>query len=229
MVINPIVGVYIPIARIPIKGGMTIPYIATFDHGTMFVFREGNQPWDRSSNIPWKTHWHRRWSGDWWRWQLAIAFINPSTRRQQPLTMYGIYTWTVTYMKTIKINQMEVNIPYMSLMGYDLLHRLFFCFSGEYSELLCPAQGQGTASFLCIWELHLGGAVWVELVVATQICLEFSPRNPGVSWSNLTCAYFSKGLVQPPTSDDLTGWPCFHWTSVMTEPSGRCPLERSSC
>ena len=37
MVINPIVGVYIPIIRIPIKGGMTIPNIATFDHGT-FIF-----------------------------------------------------------------------------------------------------------------------------------------------------------------------------------------------
>ena len=34
MVINPIVGVYIPIVRIPVKGGMTIPNIATFDHGT---------------------------------------------------------------------------------------------------------------------------------------------------------------------------------------------------
>ena len=34
MVINPIGGVYIPIIRIPIKGGMTIPNIATFDHGT---------------------------------------------------------------------------------------------------------------------------------------------------------------------------------------------------
>ena len=34
MVINPIVGVYIPIVKIPIKGGMTIPNIATFDHGT---------------------------------------------------------------------------------------------------------------------------------------------------------------------------------------------------
>ena len=34
MVINPIVGLYIPIIRIPIKGGMTIPNIATFDHGT---------------------------------------------------------------------------------------------------------------------------------------------------------------------------------------------------
>ena len=28
------VGVYIPIIKIPIKGGMTIPNIATFDHGT---------------------------------------------------------------------------------------------------------------------------------------------------------------------------------------------------
>ena len=34
MGINPIVWVYIPIIRIPIKGGMTIPNIATFDHGT---------------------------------------------------------------------------------------------------------------------------------------------------------------------------------------------------
>ena len=34
MVINPIVGVYIPIIRFPIKGVMTIPNIATFDHGT---------------------------------------------------------------------------------------------------------------------------------------------------------------------------------------------------
>ncbi len=32
--LNPIVGVYIPIIRIPIEGGMTIPNIATFDHGT---------------------------------------------------------------------------------------------------------------------------------------------------------------------------------------------------
>ena len=39
MVINPIVGVYIPITRIPIKGGMTIPHIATFDHGTyIYIF-----------------------------------------------------------------------------------------------------------------------------------------------------------------------------------------------
>ncbi len=38
MVINPIVGVYIPIIRIPIKGAMTIPNIATFDHGTYRCF-----------------------------------------------------------------------------------------------------------------------------------------------------------------------------------------------
>ena len=37
MVINPIVGIYIHIIRIPIKGGMTIPNIATFDHGTFDV------------------------------------------------------------------------------------------------------------------------------------------------------------------------------------------------
>ena len=37
--INPIVGVYIPIIRIPIKGGMTIPNIATFDHGTHSLLR----------------------------------------------------------------------------------------------------------------------------------------------------------------------------------------------
>ena len=37
MVINPIVGVYITIKRIPVKGGMTIPNIATFDHGTYRV------------------------------------------------------------------------------------------------------------------------------------------------------------------------------------------------
>ena len=34
MVINPIIGFYIPIIRIPIIGGMTILNIATFDHGT---------------------------------------------------------------------------------------------------------------------------------------------------------------------------------------------------
>ena len=41
MVINPIVGVYIPIIRIPIKGGMTIPNIATFDHGTCVYTVDG--------------------------------------------------------------------------------------------------------------------------------------------------------------------------------------------
>ena len=47
MVINPIVGVYIPIIRIPIKGGMTIPNTATFDHGacndTIATFDHGTR------------------------------------------------------------------------------------------------------------------------------------------------------------------------------------------
>ena len=37
MVINPIVGVYIPIIRIPIKGGMTIPNITSLDPGTYSI------------------------------------------------------------------------------------------------------------------------------------------------------------------------------------------------
>ena len=41
MVINPIVGVYIPMIRIPFKGGMTIPNIATFDHGTIGTIDHG--------------------------------------------------------------------------------------------------------------------------------------------------------------------------------------------
>ena len=39
MVINLIVGVYVPIIRIPIKGGMTIPNIRSLDPGTYgFIF-----------------------------------------------------------------------------------------------------------------------------------------------------------------------------------------------
>ena len=48
MVINPIVGFYIPIIRIPIKGGMTIPNIATFDHGTVGDGKFCDQnPWQK--------------------------------------------------------------------------------------------------------------------------------------------------------------------------------------
>ena len=40
--INPTIGFYIPIIiRIPIKGGMTIPNIATFDHGTYCFYLSG--------------------------------------------------------------------------------------------------------------------------------------------------------------------------------------------
>ena len=42
------VGVYIPIIRIPIKGGMTIPNIATFDHGT---FNEASLLWDFGQKV----------------------------------------------------------------------------------------------------------------------------------------------------------------------------------
>ena len=50
MVINPIVGVYIPIIRIPLKGGMTIPNIATCDHGT-FTELVGKLPVDTFDKI----------------------------------------------------------------------------------------------------------------------------------------------------------------------------------
>ena len=36
--------------------------------------------------------------------------------------------------------------------------------------------------------------------MATQLCFIFSPLE---RWSNLTCAYFSDGLVQPPPSSTL--------------------------
>ena len=39
MVINPIVGVYIPIIRIPIIGGMTIPNTTSLDPGSDFFQR----------------------------------------------------------------------------------------------------------------------------------------------------------------------------------------------
>ena len=43
MVITPIVEVYIPIIRIPIKGGMTIPNIGSLDPGTdRLLFEENN-------------------------------------------------------------------------------------------------------------------------------------------------------------------------------------------
>ena len=40
MVINPIVGVYIPIIRIPIKGWMTIPNTRSLDPGSYDIFKE---------------------------------------------------------------------------------------------------------------------------------------------------------------------------------------------
>ena len=57
MVINPIAGVYIPIIRIPIKGGMTIPNIATFDHGTngFFCTWDGHGHWVIGMVWSWST------------------------------------------------------------------------------------------------------------------------------------------------------------------------------
>ena len=55
MVINPIVGVYIPIIKI--KGGMTISNIATFEHrtyvtsGYFFLGGDENYPVDYSLEV----------------------------------------------------------------------------------------------------------------------------------------------------------------------------------
>ena len=54
--INPIIGFYIPIIRIPIKGGMTIPNIATFDHGTYgetHIWTVGSYLLDQEGPLPW--------------------------------------------------------------------------------------------------------------------------------------------------------------------------------
>ncbi len=48
------VGVYIPIIRIPIKGGMTIPNVATFDHGTLELGLFEKLP-PKSKKAPWTT------------------------------------------------------------------------------------------------------------------------------------------------------------------------------
>ena len=60
MVINPIVGVYIPIKTIPIKGEMTIPNIGSLDPGTytltsvrFFSFFESITCGPISHKIPW--------------------------------------------------------------------------------------------------------------------------------------------------------------------------------
>ena len=51
MVINPIVGVYIPTIRIPsLKVGRSpIPNIATFDHGTYDVCSRGTSDWRKGA------------------------------------------------------------------------------------------------------------------------------------------------------------------------------------
>ena len=52
MVINPIVGVYIPIITIPIKGEMTIPNIGSLDPGTYVKYaKQSHEP--RIKPGPW--------------------------------------------------------------------------------------------------------------------------------------------------------------------------------
>ena len=44
VVVGRTVGVYIPIIRIPIKGGMTIPNIGSLDCGTVHLFSSKQSP-----------------------------------------------------------------------------------------------------------------------------------------------------------------------------------------
>ena len=74
--INPIVGVYIPIIRIPIKGGMTIPNIRSFDHGT---YVDGSEIW-RSPPFGMKNTLVN--TGINYQPQLVIAGFLPSTVRR---------------------------------------------------------------------------------------------------------------------------------------------------
>ena len=63
MVINPLVGVYIPIIRIPIKGGMTIPNIATFDHGTYEFIHLFPGKWTTQMNMSFVSQEPPTWGG----------------------------------------------------------------------------------------------------------------------------------------------------------------------
>ena len=66
------------------------------------------------------------------------------------------------------------------------------------SSQLRQSSPRPLRNFKALTSVHLD--VW-HVVVATERFLEFSPRFflGGNELSNLTCAYFSNGLVQPPT------------------------------
>ena len=63
------------------------------------------------------------------------------------------------------------------------------------------------------------------LVVSFR-CLEFSPWFVGDSWSNLTCAYFSRGLVQPPTRIQNWNLRIKTWVFFPTQDPQSCGNEQ---
>ena len=112
MVINPIIGFYIPILRIPIKGGMTIPNIATFDHGTY--------------NINRYIYLEHKWPLFWLEFRPSFGGFNPQKQRTKrfqvyilyyshsyiPIgTMYGIFTYI--YHKNQPFMQVNIPVPWI--------------------------------------------------------------------------------------------------------------------
>ncbi len=89
MIINPIVGVYIPIIRIPIKGGMTIPNIATFDRGTYSL-------------------WFQVWNLDRWSFQWVLT---PNC--EDCFCMSSGEDWRVTYNHWVVVSNIFYFHPYL--------------------------------------------------------------------------------------------------------------------
>ncbi len=83
--INPIVGVYIPIIRIPIKGGMTIPNIATFDDGTYVHIHTYEYTIDTDIL-------HKRTSlNRLWHWQI-LAIVTIMAKNISPVRQVSLQT-----------------------------------------------------------------------------------------------------------------------------------------
>ncbi len=61
MVINPIVGIYIPIITIPIEGEMTIPNIGSLDPGTHGYRVPTSGTYIRIPRLWGIRKWHQRW------------------------------------------------------------------------------------------------------------------------------------------------------------------------
>ena len=92
--------------------------------------------------------------------------------------------------------------------------KISYIFSGIHVIQLMVATRETRLRISGSWEMWDSGS---SLLVGGNKHFLFSPRSLG-KWSNLTCAYFSNGLVQPPTrlgsSNLLTvGWlPTCGWT-----------------